>query len=333
MDHNQLVTTALADPKNAWSIGTFGAIAEFTRDDDEAAEPAVAETGTSAVTGRGAIAVGLPGEAQVVAYEALSGRPERWLQGVAFCLPTESAALGRRAVLSELGPDGDALRDADRGAVLFDMGLGQPHLDVCVRTADGALIDLLRAQCGRSLLAADNPAMGAIKDASPHRVFRSAAGRIEVYQHIGSTSRNVPTPEGPHTHVLPGLLKTGRTHGANVPVPEGLVPVLTLHPANPFTDLLGRDKPFDRAAHDAFQAMIERFPPVADYTAEKARIADAVRGGGAPSDYAEADSRVARLGARIMLRQLGQLEPDLPALADWRARFDRVKEGADPHEH
>ena len=337
MDAYQLARTALHDPDQAWSIGTFGAIAEFTRDRDEAVvlteDGPESGGGLTAITGRGALSIALPDDINVVAYEALSGRPERWLQGVAFCLPADAAARGQRAVLSELGPDADALRDDDRDGCLFDMGLGQPHLDVCVRTADDDLIAVLRAQVGRSLLAPDNPAMAAIKEASPHRVFLSAAGRLEVFQVIGSTSRDVPTPEGPHTHVLPGLLKTGRTHAANIPVPDGLVPVLTLHPASPFTDLLGHEKPFDRDAHAAFQSMVERFPPAPNYLSEKARIAAAVRDGKAPDDFDEADGRVARLGARIMLRQLAQLEPDVNALADWRARFDRVKEGGELHGH
>ena len=328
MESVELIKTAMRDTDQAWSIGTFGAIAEFTWDRDEDAALSETATGVTSATPRGALAIAVPPELDVVAYEALSGWPERWLQGVAFCLPVEAAARERRTVLTELGPDPDAVREADRDAVLFDMGLDQPHLEVCVRTADGGLVETLRAACGRSLLDPDNPAMTAIKEASPHRVFRTAVGRLEVYQRIGSTSRDIPTPEGPHTHVLPGLLKTGRTHAANVPVPAGLVAVLTLHPKSPFTDLLGRERPFDPAAHEAFQMIVERFPPVSGYLAEKARIAAAVRSGAPPLDYREADSRVARLGARVMLRQLAQTEPQVPTLDDWRARFDRVKEGA-----
>jgi hypothetical protein len=54
-----------------------------------------------------------------------------------------------------------------------------------------------------------NPAMGMILAANPHRVFISRLGRIEVYQPIPPPSGK--SPEGPHTHVLPRLLKSGRT--------------------------------------------------------------------------------------------------------------------------
>ena len=58
--------------------------------------------------------------------------------------------------------------------------------------------------------------------ANPHRVFISRLGRIEVYQPIPPPSGK--SPEGPHTHVLPRLLKSGRTHPATEPVPEGWFP-------------------------------------------------------------------------------------------------------------
>ena len=43
--------------------------------------------------------------------------------------------------------------------------------------------------------------MAVILAASPHRVFVSRVGRIEVFQAIPSA--NGKSPEGPHTHVLP----------------------------------------------------------------------------------------------------------------------------------
>ena len=51
-------------------------------------------------------------------------------------------------------------------------------IDVCVRTGDQDLIRLLRENAGTSVLAPDNPAMGVIKERSPHRVFLSRLGRV-----------------------------------------------------------------------------------------------------------------------------------------------------------
>ena len=50
------LASQLADADTAWSLGTFGAIAEFTRDADEAAAISRADDMISAVTARGGYA-------------------------------------------------------------------------------------------------------------------------------------------------------------------------------------------------------------------------------------------------------------------------------------
>ena len=71
-----------------------------------------------------------------------------------------------RSVLTEVGPDREAIRAGDRGAVLFDMGLATLPVDICIRTADPDLLILLRGAAGRSLFEARNTAMAAIVEAS-----------------------------------------------------------------------------------------------------------------------------------------------------------------------
>jgi hypothetical protein len=53
------------------------------------------------------------------------------------------------------------------------------------------------------------------RDSDDHRVFLSRVGRAEVYQAIPLP--DAKRPDGPHTHVLPKLLRAGRTHSANDP--------------------------------------------------------------------------------------------------------------------
>ena len=87
----------------------------------------------------------------------------------------------RRARLTEVGIDREALRSEDRGSTLFDLGLGAPQADFCVRIDDWGAITRLREHLGRSLFEAGNPAMRLILEANPHRVFISRLGRIEVW--------------------------------------------------------------------------------------------------------------------------------------------------------
>lgn len=317
-----LVRQMLADAGAGWTIGTFGAVAEFHHvADDPPPVVAVTDESQEVVTARGGIRVSLVAGVRAVAYESLGGPPYGWLHALAFCLPHADAAMGGRTVLTELGPDREALRDTERGARMFDMGLGAPHIDFCVRTIDGALIEVLRRAAGTSLLAPGDQTMAAIVAASPHRVCRSRLGRIEVYQPIPPPLPGARSPVGPHTHVLPDLLKSRRTHSANAPIPDGWVPALTLHPANPVFTSLGQPKPFDAAAHAAFQSLLRAYG-LPDIVFEKERIARAVLAGEKPQAYTAASSRAARTAARVALRQLFHTHATDANLQPWLAAFD-----------
>ncbi|GAB1381451.1 DUF6925 family protein [Pararhodobacter aggregans] len=313
-----LLERHLADPGSGWSMGSFGAIAEFRHDPGEAAQTEP----LGRVTDRGGIRLSLPPELQPVACETLSPRAGRWGQALMLCLPTEAAAMSRRAVLTELGPDRDALRPEDRGAVLFDMGLAQPQVDFCIRTADPALLARLRAAAGQSLMTPDNPAMAAILRAHPHRVALTRLGRIEVFQKIGGPDTGGVSPPGPHTHVLPRLLRGGRTHSANQTIPPGLVPCAGLHPPSPFSDGEGHEKPYDPEAARAWAWLYDRFGP-ADLVLLKAELMQHLRAGVAPEVLILPEGRDQRRTLRVGLRQAareGGVDADL--LARWSLMHD-----------
>jgi hypothetical protein len=222
----------------------------------------------------------------------------------------------RRRVLTPLGPDRDALRAEDRDAHRYDLGLGTLQCDVCVRTADAAAVRALDAAAGRAVL--DGGLLGEIAAMQPHRVFVSRLARAEVYVPIPA-ARGV-TPVGPHTHVLPDLLRLGRTHPANVPLPAGWVPALELFPPAPLQDVDGRAIPFDAARHAAFQRLLDAFGEPRTVAAKRS-VHAAVAAGDAPHDDPQF-GRAERLARRVALRQLGFTAGPSASLAAWRARFD-----------
>jgi hypothetical protein len=92
--------------QSGWSMGTFGAIAEFHQDRNE--KPVINDGYTlSRATRRGAVHIDHKRVDQIVpvAYEALSPRPNRWSQAVALCMPEALARRAERLALTELGPD------------------------------------------------------------------------------------------------------------------------------------------------------------------------------------------------------------------------------------
>jgi hypothetical protein len=309
-----LLHAQVADADTQWSLGTFGGIAEFSRDRDEQVSLTRSETGAAAVTARGGIAIELSNDCRPFAFECITR--SSWSQRVALCLPAGGCAMNRRTVLTELDVDREALQPEHRGSTLFDLGLGALQADLCVRIDDHDTVAQLRRHTGRSVFDPANPAMGLLLEANPHRVFISRIGRIEVYQPIPPPSGT--SPDGPHTHVLPKLLKSGRTHAATEPIPEGWIPCAHLYPGHPVSD---EGDLFDAECHDSFQRMIEHFG-LPEYLAIKRRVVDAIGSGEPPSNLTTTLDRHGRTGVRIALRQLKAAGTASPVLKAWLAEFD-----------
>jgi hypothetical protein len=218
--------------------------------------------------------------------------------------------------LTELEADREALQLEHRGSTLFDLGLGALQADLCVRIDDHDTVAQLRRHTGRSVFDPANPAMGLLLETNPHRVFISRIGRIEVYQPIPPPTGK--SPDGPHTHVLPKLLKSGRTHAATEPIPDGWIPCAHLYPGHPLRD---ESDLFDAAGHDPFQRMLQRFG-LSEYLAIKRRVADAIKAGEPPSNLTTTLDRHGRTGVRIALRQLKAARTGSLVLKAWLAEFE-----------
>jgi hypothetical protein len=203
----------------------------------------------AAVTVRGGLRIVAHDKMRPVASESLT--TQSWSHRVSLCLPEDNCEMDERTVLTEIGSDTDALRAEDRTAILFDLGLGTLQLNACVRTGDTDVVAALRKWIGRSLFEPGSGAMALVLAANPHRMFISRLGRVEVYQPIPPPDGK--SPEGPHTHVLPRLLRHRRTHAATEFVPAGFVPCAHLYPPHPARDALGKCMPFCQNRHASFQ--------------------------------------------------------------------------------
>ncbi|TXM67215.1 hypothetical protein FV226_22375 [Methylobacterium sp. WL12] len=288
-----LLREALADPGTAWSLGSFGAIAEFMRDPDEPVL-ALPDDRLGLATARGAIALTPSSDLRPVAYETAVA--SGWNHAIALCLPEATCTMNRRTVVTELGPDRNAARVEDRDGILFDLGLGLLAVDACVRVRDPEAVERLRAGVGMPLFDRANPIGPHLVAMSPHRVFLARAGRVEVYAPIpgsGGTS-----PEGPHTHVLPKLLRSGRTHAATTPIPAGWVPCGGLHPAHPYKDMMGERIAFDAGRYEAFQKMLDHWGDP-ELVAIK-RGGPEAPGGTVSTRHAQGARRVAEAQARYL---------------------------------
>jgi hypothetical protein len=292
----------LHNPESSWSCGRFGAIAEFHRDVGEPATLGQSPV-LSVTTARGGIRINDGLEIRPIAYETISKSKDRWGHGVALCLRREQSRMGGRTFVTELGPDHDALRPEDRTALLFDLGLGGTTAEICVRTADPAAIALLRAVCGKPLFDGGASLVMQLPTLSPHRVFVSRIGRIEVYQPIPAPDGK--SPDGPHTHVIKHLLERGRAHAATVPIPAGWAAGMTLYPPHPLRMVPGQPTAFDSVRHAAFQALMENYGAPALIAGKQAALRNET-----------VSTREEALGHRIALRQQQWLQNPIRVIQD-----------------
>lgn len=323
-----LLAEQISDVGTQWSVGAFGGIAEFSRDPGEPVSLATSAQRVSAFTTRGGVAISAHADIRPFASESITRHG--WSHRVSLCLPEEVCAMNRRTVLTELGPDADALREEDREGVLFDLGLDLLQVDLCVRINDSDVVARVREYLGRPVFEDGNPVMGIIVPASPHRVFMSRIGRVEVFQPIPPPTGK--SPEGPHTHVLPKMLKNRRTHAATEPVPAGWIPCAHFYPVHPALDAMGMARPFDRAPHESFQALLGLLG-APDAIAIKNQAIAAIEREQSPTAIEAVQDRVTRTTLRVTLRQLKTAGHPSKVLSAWCEAFDRADPAEDEDEN
>jgi hypothetical protein len=279
-----LVADHLGDPGTSWSIGVQGALAEFLHTD----APSSRLDEWTVASDLGANRVTPVPDATLRAYEEPSAHGESWSHGVAICYPGVAAAGTPNRCITELGPDTGAIHAGQQREILFDLGLGSTACRFCVRLAVDDQVAAMRGLLGRPVL--DAQVIDALLSWQPQRVVVSICGRIEVYQPIGTEK----TPEGPHTHLIPRLLRPGAVTSANVPLPAGYTAGLLMYPESPIVDRFGRRKPFSETHHAGFQKLLAAHGDPAYLRAKRE-----AEHGSPPSE----DSRLARLAGRIARRQ------------------------------
>jgi hypothetical protein len=112
-------------------------------------------------------------------------------------------------------------------ARLVDLGIGHACASFVVRTDQRELLATLGSAGGAPVADVLEDARHALLEASPDRVVRSPVGRCEVSGPIplpGATS-----PDGPHTHLLPGPLALGHELPVGLALPTGLMPAATFY--------------------------------------------------------------------------------------------------------
>jgi predicted Fe-S protein YdhL (DUF1289 family) len=225
------IADSLVQRSGTWVVGCHGATAEFMFDADEPAEVSVAPE-FRAVTARGALRfVPLP---NLRALQWRDPRAENGTRAIFIVIPRPRNVSAPSPLLNDCGPDAAAIQPEHRGETLFDLGLGREHMRFAVRSAEPALTAALRKAVGLPFDAVLQRCGKVLLEHSPTRVVETALGRIEVATPIPAPGGK--SPDGPHTHLLPGHLALQRLTPAGVDLPEAYSLCATFYPRNPPED-------------------------------------------------------------------------------------------------
>jgi predicted Fe-S protein YdhL (DUF1289 family) len=222
----EFVSESLDQKSGTWALGCYGATAEFFCRHDETCDVSVTGETITAISERGALQLTL-GE-QVRALQLRTGRSGRGYQAIFLVVLKVRATLPVATTLTPLGRDEGAIRPACRNDAWFDLGLGRADLRFCVRASATELRDKLNQASGLPLSDVLHAAGAMIVKHSPARVVESPLGRAEIGTPIPPPGGQ--SPDGPHTHLLPGHLASGRATQPGIDLPPVYALGATFYP-------------------------------------------------------------------------------------------------------
>jgi predicted Fe-S protein YdhL (DUF1289 family) len=222
----EFVAESLGKRSGTWALGCYGATAEFICHHDEPCDVCVTGETITAISDRGALQLTI-GE-HVRALRLRADHTRHGYRAIFLVVLKAMATLPVATTLTRLGRDEGAIRPECRNDAWFDLGLGRGDIRFCVRASATELRDKLNQASGLSLSDALQAAGPTIVTRSPARDVESPLGRAEIYTPIPPPGGQ--SPDGPHTHLLPGHLASGRATQPGVELPTVYALGATFYP-------------------------------------------------------------------------------------------------------
>ncbi|MEM6478109.1 MAG: DUF1289 domain-containing protein [Pseudomonadota bacterium] len=229
-DIRDFVMTSLDRNEGTWVMGVVGAVAEFTGAPGSAISVTPEGDALLAYTRGAAMRMLIDDDIRALTFdpEGASSKDGSEGQGrIVLAVKRERGRMAAIETVTDVGEDRGRLIE-DRETRLYDLGLGRKEARFCVRVAPGASREALRRVEGQPFAEA-LPYIGApLVAESPTRVVETPLGRIEIEGQIPPAGAR--SPAGPHTHLLPDHLATGRALPVGMDLPRAYLPGAIFYP-------------------------------------------------------------------------------------------------------
>lgn len=218
----------LAAGDGTWVFGVVGAVGEFTAAPGAGVEVHQAGDVITARTRNAALSVRIDDDVRALTFDAPdAATPPR----IVLAVKHERGRLPRARGVEDLGEDAGALI-RDGATQLYDLGLDRKEARFCVRVSGGLSDSPGRRALDAALELPFADALpkigGPLIAESPVRVIDTALGRVEIAGAIPPPTAS--SPAGPHTHLLPDHLATGRALPAGMELPRAYLPGAIFYP-------------------------------------------------------------------------------------------------------
>ncbi len=225
-DIRSFVLQSLDDGRGTWTAGVVGAVAEFAAAPGQRIEADLDGQTIVARTPGARLKFKIDEYVRALTFDP-NGTPKEKMR-VVLAVKKGRGSLAPADTLTPRGPDYSAIEPANRDSHLFDLGLGRKEVRFSVRVGPGRAFDVLSSAHGTAFPDSLPVIAPTLIEQSPARVIETALGRIEVLTPIPGPDEK--SPRGPHTHLLPDHLATGRATPVGIDLPKVYFPGAMLYP-------------------------------------------------------------------------------------------------------
>lgn len=246
----KLLLDAADKTNSSWAIVRDGVVAEFSIVPGDKPIKTFDNNTLKIDTHRATLCINFDDSVKAIVAESGAHGCSPWTQIIYLCIPKDQAKMSCRNKLTYLGNFDNGTDKGD----LWDLGVGTETLDACIVAKDKPTNELLKQNEGKYII--DDPDfLRELVIHSPPRLFQTKFAYIIVRQKIPLTEKE--ELEGPHTHLLPPIIKSKKYF--EVPVPENMIPIIQTDPFGSVIDGNGNFHAWNGFENDDFQTFLQKY--------------------------------------------------------------------------